>query len=373
MDGTSQRGMKSHVHHLMVGTWTPPGAIFTIKFDEQLGSLELVKRTAIPENEPISWMTFSHDRKTIYGAAMKKWSSFSVESPTDISHQVSHSLAGHSRASDADSRTRAIFVLAEKKVPHRVIGNPFYDYAGFANVFDVDAEGALNQNVQNFAYDKSSAIHGMVFDAAENYLYSADMWANKIWLHRRDQSSGFFQLVGSVTAPSADDHPRWVELHPSGNVLYALMESGNRLCSFDIDSETRMPTTTSSSYFLVPEPLLNDHPKMYRSDVVFLTSSARYLFASARSNSSTLSGFVTIFRLDDSGHISKMIQQLPTPTSGGHSNAVSPCPWSDEWVALCDDEQGWIEMYRWHDEQLTLTAHLDVKEPGFCMNAIWYD
>lgn len=42
----------------MIGTWTPPGAIFTVEFDDEALSLKLVKRTAIPEDEPISWMTF---------------------------------------------------------------------------------------------------------------------------------------------------------------------------------------------------------------------------------------------------------------------------------------------------------------------------
>lgn len=47
------------VHHLMVGTWTPPGAIFTFAFDDEALTLELVKRTEIPHDEAISWMTFS--------------------------------------------------------------------------------------------------------------------------------------------------------------------------------------------------------------------------------------------------------------------------------------------------------------------------
>lgn len=63
----------------------------------------------------------------------------------------------------------------------------------------------------------------------------------------------------------------------------------------------------------------------------------------------------------------------PTPTSGGHSNAVSPCPWTDEWLALTDDQEGWVEIYRWNEEYLARIAHLDIKEPGFGMNAIWYD
>jgi carboxy-cis,cis-muconate cyclase len=45
-------------HHLMVGTWTPPGAIFSFEFDDEALSLKLIKRTAIPRDEPISWMAF---------------------------------------------------------------------------------------------------------------------------------------------------------------------------------------------------------------------------------------------------------------------------------------------------------------------------
>lgn len=45
-------------HHLMVGTWTPPGAIFTLQFDDEALTLKLLKKTDIPHDEPISWMTF---------------------------------------------------------------------------------------------------------------------------------------------------------------------------------------------------------------------------------------------------------------------------------------------------------------------------
>lgn len=43
----------------MVGTWTPPGRIYTVAFDDEALTLDLVKKTDIPEAEPISWMTFS--------------------------------------------------------------------------------------------------------------------------------------------------------------------------------------------------------------------------------------------------------------------------------------------------------------------------
>jgi hypothetical protein len=45
-------------HHLMIGTWTPPGVIITVSFDTETLKLKLVKKTEIPEDEPISWMAF---------------------------------------------------------------------------------------------------------------------------------------------------------------------------------------------------------------------------------------------------------------------------------------------------------------------------
>jgi carboxy-cis,cis-muconate cyclase len=132
-----------------------------------------------------------------------------------------------------------------------VYGNPFYEHAGYGNVFAVNDKGKLTENIQNYEYSDKSAIHGMVFDPSETYLYSADMWADKVWTHKK-APDGKLTLVGSVDAPSAGDHPRWVELHPSGHYLYALMEAGNRLGVYVIDEQTHLPVFTQTTYPLVP-------------------------------------------------------------------------------------------------------------------------
>ncbi|KAI1866895.1 uncharacterized protein JN550_007442 [Neoarthrinium moseri] len=388
------------VHHLMCGTWTPPGAIFTVAFDDEKLTCEVVKRTEIPQDEPISWMTFDHAKKNIYGAAMKKWSSFAVKSPTEIVHEASHPML-HDRAyfpllfalpsciqrnpeadplatcetakaSSADTNTRAIFLLAAKQPPYAVYCNPFYNHAGHGSVFSVSDTGALAENTQNYEYQPNTGIHGMVFDPTETYLYSADLKANKLWVHKKDAASGQVALVGSVDAPDPRDHPRWVAMHPSGQYLYALMEAGNRLCEYVIDPATHMPVYTHHSFPLIP-PGIPNYDTMYRSDVCTLTRSGRYLFATARANSFDLQGYIAAFRLRDCGSIEEQICLNPTPTSGGHSNAVSPCDWSDEWIAITDDQEGWLEIYRWKDEFLGRVARVRIPEPGFGMNAIWYD
>ncbi|MCJ1309826.1 hypothetical protein MMC25_003487 [Agyrium rufum] len=357
----------------MIGTWTPPGAIYTVVFDDEARTLRLLKKTSIPEDEPISWMTFDHARKNIYGAAMKKWSSFSVKNPTEIVHHVSQPIGGHPSASSSETNTRAIFVLAAQKPPYNVYGNPFYKFAGYGNVFSTDRNGGIDSNIQNYEYAPNTGIHGMVFDPSETYLYSADMGANRIWTHQKDAETGKLTLVGSVEAPQPGDHPRWVEMHSSGKYLYALMEAGNTLSVYAIDESTHMPVYTQITYPLIPPGLAEFTPKMYRADVVTLTSSKKYLFATSRANSFGLQGYISCFRLTPTGSIERQLFIQPTPTSGGHSNAVSPCPWSDEWLALTDDQVGGVEIYRFHEEYLARVARLDIKDPGFGMNAIWYD
>ncbi|KAH8669483.1 carboxy-cis,cis-muconate cyclase [Tricladium varicosporioides] len=361
------------LHHLMVGTWTPPGAIFTFEFDDETLSLKMIKRTPIPEDEPISWMTFDHAKKNIYGAAMKKWSSFTVKNPTEIIHNVSHPMGHDPLAASSETNTRAIFCLAAQKPPYNLYGNPFYDHAGWGNVFSVNQEGSLDKCVQNYEYMPKTGIHGMVFDASETYLYSADLRGNKIWTHKKDPETGHLTLVNCLEAPDPGDHPRWVAIHPSGAYLYVLMEAGNRLAVYVIDENTHCPVFTYNTYPLIPPGIPNPNGKMYRSDVVFLSPSGKYMFATSRSNDFKVTGYIAAFALGPKGQVERQICLNPTPTSGGHSNAVSPCFWSDEWLALTDDQEGWLEIYRWKDEFLGRVAHCDVKEPGFGMNAIWYD
>jgi carboxy-cis,cis-muconate cyclase len=170
---------------------------------------------------------------------------------TTFTKSLSHTFF-LAKAADKDTNTRAIFILAAQKPPYNVYGNPFYNYAGYGNIFSVDEEGHMNSNVQNYEYDPKSGIHGMVFDSSETYLYSADMGANRIWAHKKDSETGHLSLLGSVEAPLPGDHPRWVELHPSGNYLYALMEAGNSLAVYLIDPQTHLPVFTHITYPLIP-------------------------------------------------------------------------------------------------------------------------
>jgi hypothetical protein len=128
----------------------------------------------------------------------------------------------------------------------------------------------MKENIQNFEYCDKTAIHGMVFDPTETYLYSADMWANRIWCHKKIDDEGRVETVGYTEAPAPKDHPRWVEMHPSGNYLYALMEAGNRLCEYVIDPQTRLPVYTHKTYPLIPPG------KSFQCSFMYKTNHDRY-------------------------------------------------------------------------------------------------
>ena len=54
-----------------------------------------------------SWLTqmlSQHAKKNIYGAAMKKWSSFAVRSPTEIVHETSHPMLHDRKQLSCDTK-----------------------------------------------------------------------------------------------------------------------------------------------------------------------------------------------------------------------------------------------------------------------------
>jgi carboxy-cis,cis-muconate cyclase len=302
---------------------------------------------------------------------MKAWTSYSVTSPQTIERNASHPISGHPLAASAITNTRAIFILAAQTPPYAVYGNPFYDHAGYGNVYSTTLTGGLGENIQNYPYDENSGIHGMVFDPNEEFLYSADLRANKLWTHKKS-TNGKLTLVHHQLMPNSDDHPRWVEMSQSGKYLHVLMEGSNWLAEYSINSDTHYPECARKRFSLIPDSV-RKNVNNYRGDIVVKSHSGKYLFATTRSNTLSIAGYISVYRLGSGGAIEEQICLQETRSSGGHSNAVAPCPWSDKWVALTDDTVGFIEMWKWEKEELTFEVRCEVREPGFGMNAVWYD
>lgn len=75
----------------------------------------------------------------------------------------------------------------------------------------------------------------------------------------------------------------------------------------------------------------------------------------------------------------KKLFMVPTTTMSGIANAVTPAPWSDEWVAMADFGTGYVQIWRLGEEKGTggvnasPVARVDILDGGCCANAIWLD
>jgi len=68
---------------------------------------------------------------------------------------------------------------------------------------------------------------------------------------------------------------------------------------------------------------------------------------------------------------------VETTTSGGAANAVTPAPFSDEFVALTDAEadKGFVQIWKLKSEGSLpeVVAELPLRAGRCCANAVWYD
>lgn len=87
--------------------------------------------------------------------------------------------------------------------------------------------------------------------------------------HKKDMTTGKVTLVGSIEAPAGGDHPRWVELHPNGHYLYALMEGGNNIAQYVIDDATHLPVFTHQTWPLIPSGNLASCIWLVKTKLIF--------------------------------------------------------------------------------------------------------
>jgi carboxy-cis,cis-muconate cyclase len=73
---------------------------------------------------------------------------------------------------------------------------------------------------------------------------------------------------------------------------------------------------------------------------------------------------------------------VPTTTTGGWANAISPAFWSDEYAALADTPDGYVQIWKMEGRDETAlgieystaraVAQVDIGDGGCCANVIWY-
>ncbi|KAL2148913.1 hypothetical protein VTH82DRAFT_1599 [Thermothelomyces myriococcoides] len=397
-------------HHLFVGNLVPPAAIYALKFDDETNDFAVLKNNTADASH--AWITFDHAKKNMYGASLNETriASYRVLNETTVE------LTRHINATGACYNTTSPFVVAMPTEPHLVFTASWPGPAGCAMSLGVSSRGVLNDTLYSWSYTNESAVHGLALAPMRNnnnnstisnsnnstsnrqLVYSADLKGNLIWTHSVDPTTGRASEVGRFPAPKEGDHPRHLEVHPNGERLYVVLEAGNAVVEYAVDRDTGAVSAELGRHSLLPPDV---DPEQYWSAEVMLgppvpanpgnashgagagADGGRYLWATARAEEEDAVGYVSAFLIGHNGGIVKRMFRVPTPTTGGIANAVSPAPWSHEYAAMTDFGTGYVLMWKMEGrkdrddglveyETAKAVARADIVDGGCCANAIWY-
>jgi carboxy-cis,cis-muconate cyclase len=356
----------AETHHLFVSSFTSPN-LYSLQFDDETKRLTQTGHTKSHDGHP--WISFSYDKSALYAGERDGFASYAVENATSLTYRRSVALKG--ACGQQVPGFGSTFILPLLKAPFTVYGAPF---GSCVNSMSVEADGTLQDVIQNITLQSSSGIHGMAVDPDSNIVYSADVSANGIWVHQVDRFTQNLKQLSFVSAPEANAGPRHLIVHPNGQYLYVVMETKNEVAVYAINqgerNEQKKITFTGLRYSLIP---LGANPSDYKADEVLLSADNNILYASTRFKGAQRAagapsrpgdgnglGYVTAILLvpisekqtPEVGHTQgpgfplRQLFQIKTTTSGGASNAVSPAPWDRDYFAISDTEVGQVEIWK---------------------------
>lgn len=232
-------------HHLIVGAYNRP-VLFSLQYDTDSHQLKQTGRFAAHSGHP--WLSLSHDKKTLYGAEKDGWSSYSVHDGTSMRFQSNITVTDPCPGETGSPLHGRTSVLAEAKPPYNVFGSA---KRACGSVISTNADGSLNQVLQNINYGANSRIHGMVADPNSDFVYSADEKGNGIWVHQVDPNTGALVPLSFSAFPVANAAPRRLALSGSSKYLYVLLSKLTKVGVYEVNGpELRY---TGMNYTLVPE------------------------------------------------------------------------------------------------------------------------
>lgn len=376
--------VQADLHHVFVPSFTSPH-LYSLEFDDANNTLAQARHIVGNDGHP--WISFNYDKSSLYAGETNGFASYTVSNSTSLSYKKSLPLPGP--CSQKIAGFGSTYITSLQRAPFTVYGAPF---GACLSAMSVGPDGTLLDIVQNITLDSSSGIHGLAMGSDEAFVFSADLSANGIWVHRVNQETGALSLVSFTPAPTANAGPRHLIVHPTGRFLYVVMEAKNEIRVYAINFGQRSSsvkiTDTGLSYSLIPK---DADPANYMANEVILSQDSNILFASTRyralraqtqadqavtkgpltkedvyhqesRRSPTMetpiskTGYVTAILLvpqsegsnpkfpQGAGFPLRQLFQSKTTTSGGMSNAVSPAPWDRNYFTISDTEIGQVEV-----------------------------
>jgi len=203
---------------------------------------------------------------------------------------------------------------------------------------------------------------------------------NAVWVHS-NSTTGIVDEIQYLAA-ATDSDPRHLVMHPNGNWVYVAYEAASTVAVYSRDTTTGELTFTNTTYSLLPSGFTNTS-SYWVDEVLFSlptsnsssSKSPQYLLAATRSRTTSISGYVSAFALDaTTGAITEQLFLLPTTSSGGSSNDVSPAEFSEDYFDIADSGSNFIEVWKikanGNGTTAGVVAHLDTESGP--ANVVWY-
>ncbi|KAF9505991.1 hypothetical protein BS47DRAFT_1334019 [Hydnum rufescens UP504] len=263
--------------------------------------------------------------------------------------------------------------------------------------------------------------HAIEFNSAGK-AFVPHLGTNSIIMYQLDEHTGTLGWLSDTKSPRDGDGPRHVVPGPNGKYLYSVTEHTSYVDVFEIvgnnliyrQSGSIIPPGTLFPFPFHPRSTSytewNDASTMsnYRGDTIRLSrrrnqtrdssNSPPFLFATTRGASPAHKGYVAAFALTSDGLLSSRssasdpystfhsgeleadvepLHRYETPTSGGKANAIEIAPYSisssSYWIALTDDEQGYVHVLEWSAKRGSLKEldHVQLDAGSLASHAIW--
>ncbi|KAF7551371.1 hypothetical protein G7Z17_g5049 [Cylindrodendrum hubeiense] len=355
-------------HYLFSGFFSGDN-IVALEFDDTASTLSVINNITTDASEGSKWIALDGSNENLYVATTGYIQSYSITSDLDLQYQSNISLSSNC--------TNANFIVASTAEPFTVFGAP-YSTGCSSLAISVDS-GVLDTSFASLEYDSTAGVHGLALSPASDFVYSADDMGNAVWVHSYDNSSGAVEEVQRLSAPTGAN-PRHLAVHPNGLFVFVVYEELSEIAVYSRDIASGELISTNTTYSLIPPTFTNT--SSYWADEVLLSvpntngnaKSPKYLICGTRSHETSAPGYVAVFSLDSvTGNIVDQLFILPTTSSGGSANAVSPSKFSEDYFAITDSASNFVEVWKIEtgaaNSTASTVAHLDLDTGP--ANVVW--
>ncbi|KAJ5777258.1 hypothetical protein N7520_000504 [Penicillium odoratum] len=352
------------IHHFYSGFFSGD-SLYGIEFNEASSKLNVVYNGSLDLSSS-KWVATDKEKRNIYITDENTYQSYSIDK--------NYSLVYKGNVSISENCDNTNYIVSSTAKPYTVFGAPYSEGCP-GQVIAVDASGTLESVKANITYSSDSGVHGLALSSDNRFIYSGDDMGSAVWTHSYDESTN---TVSKLQRLNVTRNPRHLVVSPQGSFVYVILEENNQLAVFNRDKFTGILSGRNKTYSLLPSSYSNR--SLYWSDEVMFSvpqhndKYPKYLFASVRSKTSTDPGFVAAFSLDSTtGSIKDRPFLLPTTGPGGASNSITPATFSEDYFAIADAQDNFIEVWKLGDNATTaaVVAHLDVDDSP--ANLVWVD